>query len=455
VNRLPALFLATAIGLAAAPRMVNFTAIAIDSHGQPVPDLTKADFSVQDSGKDQPIAWFHPNAPKSNGQISHATLVIFDLLDTDMTERGFAADEIVKALQGRESSQLLYLYLLSPDSKLLAVHPLPDSVSDLLPRATPWTRDIRTLLDNAMKSANRLRLSGITEDQRIKMVYETLQSAVNTMAIIRGQKSIVWISHGMPIELRVAGGGDQIDFRPLARTLGDAARLANVAMHAVDPSSSAVPSASQLGSVETLQLISNLGGGKVFTGNSIGKAIAQATQDWRASYTIGYIPPAENWDGKLHKLKLSTSRKGIELIYPTLYYADSQDRNAERVRAALQTAVSSPFESNEMGLRASSEHGKFEIHVNYRDAMVIAEEDHFVAELVVTFVDYSPKGPPIGVGAIGGIKIKMTAAQNEAAKKEGIAISQDHPPVSGTDKVRVIVYDPLANLLGSVKIPAQ
>jgi len=43
---------------AADARLVNLNAIATDSHGQPVADLTSADFQVSDGGKPQSIAFF-------------------------------------------------------------------------------------------------------------------------------------------------------------------------------------------------------------------------------------------------------------------------------------------------------------------------------------------------------------------------------------------------------------
>jgi VWFA-related protein len=460
VNKLllPAFFLAAAIVLAAAPlpRMVNLTVTATDGRGQPVGDLTKADFALQDSGKDQSIAWFHFNAPKPHAAISHATLVILDLLNADITERGFASDEIVRSLQGREASDFVYLYLLTPDTKLYPVHPLPNSAADVARQATPWTKQIRPLLDDALKNANRLRPSGLTEDVRIKMTHDALGLAVSTLAMLPGQKNIVWISRGVPISVRLASGGEEIDFRPMVRRLSEACRQAKVTMYTVNPSASATPSEGQLSSTETLQQIANLTGGRLFTGNNIAKAIAQASEDWRASYTIGYVPSAENWDGKLHKIKLSTPRHGVELQFPTGYYADPRDRATEQMRAALQAAISSPFDSTEMGLSVTaSRAGKtpgaaqFKIRVDYADALVAEQANRYTANLVVTFVDYTSKGPK-SVSAPAGLQVSMTEEQRAAAMKDGILVTEDHPLGEGVERVRVIVYDPAANLLGSL-----
>ena len=62
-------------------------------------------------------------------------------------------------------------------------------------------------------------------------------------------------------------------------------------------------------------------GGRPDAGKDIGAAIQQAMTDVRASYQIGYYPPERNWDGKFHKLRITTKRKGVKLQGKTGYYA--------------------------------------------------------------------------------------------------------------------------------------
>ncbi len=424
---------------------VRWNVIALDSRGQSVADLTRDDLQVQDAGREQPLVFFHPVGVR-------ATLVLFDLLNADITNRAFATDEIVRALQGREASDSLYFYLLTPDIKLQPVHAFPNSPADLTPAATPWTRNIRSLLDDALKGANRLRPSGLVEDDRVRRTYEALTTAVSTMTLIPGHKNIVWISRGVPIALRVASGGDEISYRPLLRKFSDACARANVAVFPVNPSTSATPSESELASVETLQQIANLTGGRLFTANSIGKSIAQTADARRGAYTLAYVPSAGNWDGKSHKLKIATTRKGVDLLFPESYTADRPDATAV-MRGALQSAVSSPFDSTEMRIHvaAPAEGQPLQVHVNSDDALITAEGGRFTANLVMTIVDYGARGP-VGITPPSGMNVTMTDAQHEAARKSGILLTQDHPVKPGVERVRVIVYDPAAGLLGSTTI---
>ena len=102
--------------------MVRLNVAAFDGRGQPAGDLGMADFQIQNAGTEQAPAFFHVNK-SAPGAASHATLVLFDLLNAGITNRTFSTDEIVRSLQGRETSDFLYFYLPTPDIKLQPVHP--------------------------------------------------------------------------------------------------------------------------------------------------------------------------------------------------------------------------------------------------------------------------------------------------------------------------------------------
>lgn len=434
------------------PQMVRLNVAAFDGRGQPVTDLTKADLQIQDAGKEQPIAFFHPGT-RAAGAISHATVVLFDLLNADITNRNFSTDEIVKSLQGRETSDFLYFYLLTADIKLQAVHALPNSAADIRPSDTPWTRNIRALLDEALKNANRLRQGGLTEDDRERRTYDVLSQVVSTLAMIPGRKNIVWISRGVPIELRLASGGEAIDYKPLLRKFAEACVRAKVAVYTVNPSTSAVPSQGDLASVETLQQIANLTGGRLYTSNSIGRAVTQAADEWRGDYTIGYLASADNWDGKLHKVKVSTGRRGLDMMFPDAYTAERPDA-AAAMRGALQAAVSSPFDSPEMRLKVTAAKGHIQIRVDYADALVTEKDGRFTADLVLTIVDYNAKGPK-AIAPPAAMSVSMNAQQSVAAMKDGILLTQDRPVGDGIERMRIIVYDPATGLVGSAMVAVQ
>ena len=113
--------------------------LPLDSHGQPVTDLTAGDFQVTDADKPQKIIVFAgileamsrgrlpPQAPTSfqnraESVTRNATVILLDLLNLGYGTRAFAANELVKNLNGLESADSLYLCLLSINGKFFQ-HP--------------------------------------------------------------------------------------------------------------------------------------------------------------------------------------------------------------------------------------------------------------------------------------------------------------------------------------------
>ncbi|MDR3699329.1 MAG: VWA domain-containing protein [Candidatus Sulfopaludibacter sp.] len=459
-SRFWGLVLATALAgsVAAQPRIVRLNVTAFDGHGQPAADLTRADFQIQDAGKDQPLVFFDAIRP-APGTVSHCTLILFDLLNADITNRTFAADEIVKSLQARESSDFLYFYLLTPDLKIQTVHGLPAGAADIRPAGKPWTKNIRLEMSEALKNANQLRQGGLTDDERVRRTFAALNTIISSLALLPGPKNVVWISRGVPISLRVASGGDALDYKPMLRELAKVCTREKVTVFTVNPSTSAVPSTGELASVETLQTIAKLTGGRLYTANSTGKAVAQATDGWRGEYSLGYLPSDESWDGQFHKLKVSTGRKGIELLAPEGYYADRPDPT-EAMRVALQNAVSSPFDSPEIGLRATAAKGNvnglqdLEIRVNYEDALVLPKDGKYATDLVLAIVDYGALGPK-SISPPDVMHVSMNEQQNAAAKKDGILLTREHAVGGGIERMRLIVYDPATHLWGAAMVAVK
>ena len=109
-------------------KLVRLNVVALDSHGQTVRDLTSGDFKILDHGRPRKIVVFRRNERKlqapehldantfSNRSAAgprHATVILFDLLNDHLGSRGYAAHEITESLERVESSDNVYLYLLT------------------------------------------------------------------------------------------------------------------------------------------------------------------------------------------------------------------------------------------------------------------------------------------------------------------------------------------------------
>jgi hypothetical protein len=144
-------------------------------------------------------------------------VILFDLLNARFDDRAYVANQLVPALQHVEASDSMFLYILTIDGTLYPVHPLPDPETTVRTTARPWTEDIKPLVDRASHKLFGLRPPGLTVDDRVRMTYAALEALAAQVAETPGRKSIIWISHGVPISIGGRSGVDEIDYTPLLR----------------------------------------------------------------------------------------------------------------------------------------------------------------------------------------------------------------------------------------------
>jgi VWFA-related protein len=305
------------VSLAAAPQTsthVTLNVIAFDSHDQIVGDLTSQDFQVSDQGKPQRIVSFHrnaapqgtlnnvPNAP----QVAPPVVILFDLQNDNLRDRGQGTEEIIHALEQLESSDSLYLYLLTSQGELKPVRGLPSPGERNPPKMTPWTRQIKPLLDTAIENAYGLRIAnGLGTFAAI----EALGTAIKPFP---GRKNLIWMTHGVPLSYGNAlrGGDNSLLINRIATTLDHDGVTLSTVYQGINVGN---------GDIDTLDLFAQLTGGKLYH-NDIEKAVKEVMTASGSGYAIEYDAPPP--DGKYHKIRVTCSRKGVRLQVKQGYYAN-------------------------------------------------------------------------------------------------------------------------------------
>src|SRR5205823_1164634 len=144
-----------------------------------------------------------------------------------------------------------------------------------------------------------------------------LEGLATRMALLPGRKNILWITFGVPCGLPMENGLIW-DCRPSLSKVAVKLDQANVTVSPV-----ALQTASaDIESNVTLQQFVNLTGGRLYAGGDIERAIPDAIELARASYRVHYAPPANSWDGKPHKIRATSTRKGISIQSKQSYSAD-------------------------------------------------------------------------------------------------------------------------------------
>jgi len=488
------------------PQMVDLNVVALDSHGQAVMDLTRDELRVTDNGKPQTLAFFHhrdsalgavptlaPNEFSNRGRanVPRATLILFDMLNERFATRGYTANQLVHDLEPLESADYVYLYCLTMDGRLYPVHGLPGPEDEPTPAGgAPWTRQIKPLLDRAMRALAQVRpTDDLDVNYRVQLTYNGLDAVAAELSRVPGRKSLVWLTDGVPIALgpNRSDTGEPVDFTPLLRKMSEAFDRSSVAIYPVrqvmmgspDSMSSldmgdagmsgmgggrgasaatggATPSG--LGSLDTLNQFAEMTGGRPDAGKAVGVAVRQAIIDMRTSYQIGYYPPIENWDGKFHKLRVTCTRRGVRIQAKTGYYA-WEDAPGARSEQAIDSAVSTKFDAAEIGLRASLSPGPsggrgvhLDAHIDARDIVLVHAGEVYDGELRLGIAAYEPGSRPQR-GPVIPMALHLSAQDREKAQREGIAFSRDIPLPAEMHTVRLIVFDRGSGAIGSVTMP--
>lgn len=480
---------------AAAPPLVNLNVVAKDGRGQAVTDLTRDDFQVFEGSKAQRVVSFRRSeqsvkrlmraeaneySNRSGVPMERVRVILFDLLNARFEDRGSMLHELGPALGHVEASETLFFYILTMNGTLYAVHGLPDGDRGTAAvGARPWTDDIKALLDSASRELFRLRSVGIDVDTRVRMTYQALGSLANLVAAAPGRKSLIWISHGVPISLGLGNTYySGMDYTPLLQRLTSTLDRADVAVYTVRQPESLAPGAGASSgaesrsaapadgpgitpaTAETLEQFAQLTGGYAFMTPDIRGAIARAASDARTSYRIGYEPPLGNWDGKYHKIRVTCARKGVKLETKQGYYAFA-DMAAEgdREKAALEAATASAFNATEIGLYARlTEHEpgthsvELAIRVDAGDVSLAQAGEWATGRLAVSVVGYMKDGRTELFPA-EEVTPKLTAEQREKALREGIRVEERLVLAEGVERLRVLVYDRGSGAVGSLGIP--
>jgi VWFA-related protein len=449
----------------------SFRLVATEANGQPVTDLRPEEIQVSDEGKRYPLAsarLLKTAPPASLGSepplgprefsnrganvLSASTLILIDLLNANITERGATWSEVTQSLGGLEHADNVYLFLLDPDASLSPVHAWQPPDAPTEPSSEPWTRQIHQLLDQSLREVERIKPLDLTAAPGLtaEPTYRALSILGRQYAALPGQKRVIWITHGIPLTVVGPGGTVYMDFNPLLKQTGAEFNREGIALytvHQIDRSTAGVDSE------ETLQGLPPLTGGRWFENDAVGQAITQAQADARGTYQAAYYAPAKTADGKFHKLRVSTTRKGVRILAEEGYTAGPPEAIAQ---SNLELVGSRPFDTPDIGLRASFATAgtttRFQIRVDPRDLVLQHGGNTYTGGLSSVFIYYNADGArsasPPEVS-----NLSLTQQQLDAAMKDGYLFNTETKLPSGARKLRLIVQDTATGIAGSLSMP--
>jgi VWFA-related protein len=459
-------------------RLVMLNVAAEDGRGQPVRDLQQSDFTVSDAGKTEKIVLFRKTGeqaaeaadPLGPGEFSNrataapprVTVVLLDLLNAGQGEESYAGGQLLEALKKLGPAEYLYVYVLTLKG-VLPIAPLPDAGDEEDGRGrAPTPAEIGERLNSVLKTEIATRDYLFAED-RVKATVAGLETLAAPVGTVAGRKNLVWLTHGVPIQVdpgQTEAGMYGYDYTPMMRQMSAVLDAQGISMYPVRLSGPSVGGRMYQMDEETIQEMAAMTGGRAFLGPDVVGAIRKALEDGRSSYVIGYFPAPESWDGKLHKIKVKCSRKGVKLVAKTEYIAYPPEQTEEAMEdTVLRSAALSPFDATGIGVTVKVSAGAtkadavLDVKVRAQDVIVAPARGGWLSELSVNVFELAPDGSRKRVAEVT-MDSDLTAPQREEAMKNGlekrVVVGMD----PGITRLRVVVYDEVSGAVGSVTIPS-
>jgi VWFA-related protein len=455
--------------------LVSLDVVVTGPQGEPIPGVHASEIHIFEDRKERKILFFRPRerggpqqgllrlnefSNRSKLRLPPPTVVLLDLLNERLLTGTGGGIEIGQALQRLEHSERLSLYLLTRHNELYPVRTLQKAEDDVAESQPPWTRTAPALLDMAMRSVLAMRdFSFVTDGLRFDATVQSLRMLAVRLAAVPGRKNLIWITHGVPIQIRDASG-EPFDLAPAVKNLAADLVRSHIGVYAVAQSAQGVGSDLDA-SADMLRLISSWTGGREYGSDYVENAINDSIRDAHGAYVLAYDRPAKKRPAQYHKLQVTCDRKGTRVLFRQgdLDVADRPLSDREQL-TALDSAARAALDSPDIGVKAdissagSGSHAfRVNIHIDPRDVFLRQGADgRFHSQLDLAIAGYDDDTlrelPPSEQWAIS-----LNEKEYRSGARDDVELAKDITPSQSIRKIRCIVMDRELNATGSVTVP--
>jgi len=479
-------------------RLVEVDVVVRDKNG-PVTGLTKEDFTILDNGKPQlinvlSVSTSERSKPKEGlpalpaGVISNrdgkevprsATVILFDRLNTADRYQRDGRLQLLSYLKSARREDLTAIYVLGDDLKVIQDF---TNDTDLLVRAATKMEvgdlpgvENRTVQEIAQSTAvgrvtrRDVRVAVAEVDMSVAQRTDPTEYAVEFIArhlsALPGRKSLVWMSAaGIPLSISsgTSRDGKESQIEHTTRLL----TAANIAVYPVDIRGLKAPDpprgrrglAPNPPPDVMLRLADETGGRAFYFNNDLEGSIRTAISDASVSYTLGFYPSENGFDGKFHNLEVKVARKDVEVRHRTGYFAVKDQAPDERERREIMSELlSSPLDASQIGLQASVEPaaasgGPFRVHlrIDAADLRLEQRNGRWAGTLDVAIRLESSKQKAV---QLREVPLDISEDGFRLALQRGIVLDDAITTDKAADRVRIVLIDRASGFAGSLWLP--
>ncbi len=438
------------------------------------------------------------------GTPASITVILLDDLNTRWTDRAQSRTQVAKFLRELKPEDHIGIYYLA--SSLRVLHDYTEDSSELLRRLSGYKPgqalpDLQGGESNKGLDGQSLQLdawlrgagaSGIERDfytaNRTVGTLRALQFIAEHLSRVPGRKSLIWVSGGIPQEIGLTSMAAWHDPSRLQQSFSEeidhavrAMNDANIAVYPVDARGLMVGNtydASRRGNTNprkmsmpkeapgsknqaTMDELASRTGGKAFYNtNDITKAVSTAVEDSRLTYTLGYYPLDEKFDGKFHKVDVKVKVSGTHARYRKGYFdLPEQPQDNNKRKTELNEAVFSPLDATEIGLTVhiapyAPKPGSFEVLVKVDPQGIGLQKnnDRWDGKLDVLLIQKDARGNQFD-GRDETVEMQLKQDKYDIISKDGLTYRQVIEKNSRATHIRILVRDASSGQIGSVTVP--
>ena len=511
--------------IAAHSNVVLVPVVVTDHSGAHVADLTQSAFIVFASGHPQQIAFFHhihldPEAhaaapPPPPGEFTNAiqttsdrsAILVFDLLNSSITEQGSARDELMKfllhspaltqpvCLLAFDAEGVKVLHDFTKDPALLA-GALQGTKNQRSPKDAPITDPLESSFKtvqgwNTLSSThNTAAIQGrqdvleyttgaVAADlgTRTWLTLKSLREIGEAYAGLPGRKSLIWATGGFPFQLEDASHFAQSgrDLLPAYEAAWRTLARGNIAVYPLDVEDLINPAyvGANIGTplFQRIGITSDVGKLESFAESTGGKlcdrqttvlgCLNAADDDSSDYYLIGFYELSGKSDAGWRKLAVKVDRPGVQVRSRSGYYVRGPQDEATNRKQDVLIALDSPldFTALHFTVRLKTNNdadGKKNVGFVFLippAVVTVDESDNKHVSLDFAALAEKSDGTRMEGGYSRALEGHIKTEDIETLRTKGLSFpaSIDLPP--GKYSVRFVIRDNIAGQVGSLTAP--
>jgi hypothetical protein len=204
------------------------------------------------------------------------------------------------------------------------------------------------------------------------------------------------------------------------------------------------------------ELADEAGGRAFYNTNDLSSAIREAVKDGDISYTLGFYLDAPALDGKFHELKIRVDRPGVDVRFPSGYFALKEQTTVAQWQREIHRVLVSPLESPliHVAARVDRSDGGLRVAgaIDLRDLHLVDEGNVRTGAVEIFVIQQDALGFILDQSR-RRLNLALNSEQYAAYLKSGILFKQDVVRKQGVATVRILAGDPAGANIGSLIIP--